>query len=214
MRISHRFKFVFFASPKTGSASVRTLLNPYSDIIPQGFLQTDAANPFYSHMRPIEAQGAFLERGWRFESYYRFVFVRNPWARIYSLYQMIRNLDKSFDQSFEKWLRSSRPYGLGGGGPDSARWRKYGTYSIAKFAGDASGKLLVDDVFRLEDIALLPIRLRERGIPIPVDAPMPWTNRTPAPIKLVEHYTPELIELVGNRYADEISQFRYEFPST
>ena len=212
MRISHRYRFVFFASPKTGSASVRAFLNPYSDIFDRSFVQTDAANPFYSHMRPIEAKAAFLNRGWQFENYYRFVFVRNPWARAYSLYKMICNLDKGFNRSFEAWLRSSKPSGHGGGGPDTARWRKYGTYSIEKFAGDGQGGLLVDEIFRLEDIATLPKRLREKGIPIPVDATMPWTNRTPAIVNLRQHYTPELIELVAKRYANEISQFHYEFP--
>ncbi len=54
MRISHRHRFVFFSNPKTGSESVRSLLDPYSDICGVPMWEMTAENPFYSHISPRE----------------------------------------------------------------------------------------------------------------------------------------------------------------
>jgi hypothetical protein len=211
MRISHRHKFVFFSSPKTGSESIRALLDPLSDVRDVPLAQTTPAFPFYSHMRPIEMRAAFVRFGWRYDDYYRFVFARNPWTRLVSLYRYLLRADASVKLSFDDWLKASRPDGAGGGGHDSLRWLKYGTYSLYAFAGDGNGRLLVDDVFRLEDIAEVPDRLRLRGIPLPPDAHLPWKNKSEA-ASLAEYYTPELRDLVAERYAQEIERFRYNYP--
>lgn len=212
MRISHRHKFIFFSSPKTGSESIRALLDPLSDIRDIPFPHTTPDSPFYSHIRPIEVKAAFERFGWRYGDYYRFVFVRNPWTRLVSLYRMVCRLNPRFTPSFGAWLKASRPDGIGGGGPDAARWLKYGTYSLDAYAGDGSGRLLVDDVFRLEDIGDVPDRLRARGIPLAKEAAVPWVNRTKSATDLPAYYTPELIALVGERYAKEIAEFGYEYP--
>jgi hypothetical protein len=212
MRISHRHKFVFFSAPKTGSESIRALLDPLSDVRDVQFREVSPATPFYSHIRPIEAKAAFERFGWPYDDYYRFVFVRNPWNRLVSLYRMIRRVNPHFSQPFGDWLRATRPDSTGGGGPDRARWRKYGTYSLAAYAGDENGRLLVNDVFRLEDITDVPDRLRARGIPLAPDASVPWVNRTKKSTSLDNYYTPDLIALVQERYADEIAEFGYEYP--
>lgn len=211
MRLSHQHKFIFFANPKTGSKSMRGLLNPYNEIADRRFLQTTEEEPFYTHMRPIEVREIFAKRGWPFGEYYRFVFVRNPWTRLASVYDMICRADREFNLSFAAWLQSIKTSGEGGGGPEWQRWRRYGTYSIESFAGDDSGQLLVDDIFRLEDIQLVPDRLRARGIPIPPGETVPWLNRAETEQDLLRHYTPELVALVRERYAKEIAQFGYEF---
>jgi hypothetical protein len=211
MRISHRHKFVFFSSPKTGSESMRALLDPLSDVRDVQFPRATPAFPFYSHIRPIEVKAAFDRFGWRYDDYYRFVFVRNPWQRLASLYQMVRRLNPRFGRSFGDWLRATRPYGIGGGGPDAARWLKYGTYSLDAYAGDGNGRLLVDEVFRLEDMASVPERLRARGIPLAAHTLVPWVNQAETAPDLGQLYTPELIELVGERYAKEIAEFGYQY---
>ena len=56
MRISHRHRFVFFANPKTGSSSVREVIDPYSDVCPpRNYAMRTSENPFYPHMPPAEA---------------------------------------------------------------------------------------------------------------------------------------------------------------
>jgi hypothetical protein len=212
MRISHRHKFILFSSPKTGSESIRALLDPLSDVRDVPISRTTPAFPFYSHIRPIEMRAAFLRFGWPYDRYYRFVFVRNPWTRLVSLYRYALQTNLGLTLSFADWLKGTRPGGTGGGGPDDARWLKYGTYSLDAFAGDGSGRLLVNDVFRLEDIAEVPDRLRLRGIPLPADATVPWVNRSKEATSLAEYYTPELRDLVAERYAKEIERFGYTYP--
>ena len=88
MRISHEHRFVFFASPKTGSRSVRKLLDAYAEIHGRPAHEVTADFPFYNHMRPVELRDVFSERGWDFDAYFKFVMVRNPWSRLVSLYEM------------------------------------------------------------------------------------------------------------------------------
>src|SRR5690606_27928408 len=89
MQISHRYKFIFFSFPKTGSESVRELLDPYSDIRGIPYWNISEENPFYSHISPAEVKAIFQKNGWDYDEYFKFTFVRNPWARLVSLYNMI-----------------------------------------------------------------------------------------------------------------------------
>jgi hypothetical protein len=211
MRISHRHRFVFFANPRTGSESLREFLDPLSDV--RGPMVPTAAEPFFDHMRPADARGEFVRRGWDFEGYYRFVLVRNPWRRLASLYAMVRSRADGRIAPFGAWLKATRPDGIGGGGRPEEHFQKYGTYSLQAFAGDGEGRLLVDDVFRIEDAASLPDELRNRGLPIPAGATIPHFNFTRGSVDYRQLYADELIELVRERYADEIERFGYQFPS-
>jgi hypothetical protein len=61
-------------------------------------------------------------------------------------------------------------------------------------------------------MAQVPGRLRLRGIPLPADAAAPWINRTKESASLDAYYTPELRNLVAERYAKEIERFGYSYP--
>lgn len=74
MRISHRHRFVYIAIPKTGSSTVRKLLEPYSDLRSWDLGVGE-------HALPGDLKNVFLERGWDWDSYHKFTVVRNPWAR-------------------------------------------------------------------------------------------------------------------------------------
>lgn len=128
MRISHKYKFICFANPKTGLESIRKILDQYSDIIAPVYLERTKENPFYSHITCAEARDIFESKGWDYSTYTKFVFVRNPWARLVSLYEMIYGRRPWRRRSpFSVWLLSTRPNGVGGGGRDFERWRRCGT---------------------------------------------------------------------------------------
>jgi hypothetical protein len=80
MRISHKHKFVFVSVPKTGSETIRQVLNPFSDI------KSKFEPPYDHHAKSKELREHFNKKGWDWNTYYKFAFVRNPWSLTVSLY--------------------------------------------------------------------------------------------------------------------------------
>lgn len=229
MLVSHDHRFIFFSNPKTGSESVRELLASYADVEGIPMWEASDEHPYYSHIRPVEVREIFRERGHDFGDYFRFTFVRNPWSRLVSLYEMIYEHRRygvtgripaflrdllgihTSPSAFRRWLRSVRPDGSGGGGPEDQRWKVYGTYSLRSFAGDEDGNLLVDEVLRLEDIeTALPATLREIGLEEVAEKQIPRANTRRHPPH-PEYYDEATVDLVRRRYAYEIERFGYGF---
>lgn len=224
MIISHSHKFIFFSFPKTGSESVRELLKPYSEENITIFRKSSRRTPFYSHISPIETRKLFLRKQWDFNAYRKFVFVRNPWDRLLSLFKMInrvaRNNHANIPNSankvrFEEWLLSIDNKGVGGGGSDFDRWRKYGTYSILGYAGDEGGALLVDAILRLEDIRqALPEYLNTLGMKRQfTEKDIPVINVTPKTAELVKDWYGSIgSKRIEELYGYEIERFGYSPP--
>ncbi|MEO1261268.1 MAG: sulfotransferase family 2 domain-containing protein [Bacteroidota bacterium] len=213
MRISHRYQFIFFANPKTASSSVRQFLNPYTDVQPVlNYLKRTPENPFYPHITPSETKIIFQQLGWDFNSYNKFVFVRNPWTRLVSLYEHImRNPANHIE--FKEWLYSIKPYGIGGLGEDHQRWRKYGAYSIEHFIKDEKGNILVDKVIRFEDInkELKPF-LKALGLPNVNDAKLNHSNKRKKNVPYTKYYDENAKSYVRELYWYDIVNYGYTFP--
>ena len=164
-----------------------------------------------------------------FEDYYRFVCTRNPWARLVSLYEMIRQnnhpdierklpwharlakrRNDSGDPLFKRWLDTISEGGTGGGGRDEDRWRKYGTYSLQNFVNDEQGERLVDDVVPLERMHdQLPGLLAKLDLPLS-SADLPHVNRRTSG-RYARYYDVNSRALVEHRYRNEIEEFSYRF---
>ena len=196
---------------------MRSVLDPIADVRGRqvehlgGARGGDLVIP--DHVTPAELRLVFRERGWPFEEYYRFVFVRNPWSRLVSLYRHIRGVNPGFHTPFDEWLLNSRPNSRGGGeeGENVARFRRFGAYALDNFICDDNGVRLVSEVFRLEDMPGIPEKLRLKGIPVNVDF-MPAINRPP-PVDVNQYYpAPALRAVVAMRYAKDIAEFRYQYP--
>ncbi len=218
MRVSHRYRFIFFANPKTGSSSVRQFLNPYSDEFPaKDYLTRTEDLPYYPHMRPIEVREVFVSRGLDFDSYTRFMLTRNPWERLVSLYRHVLEEEERGEAddspgSFAAWLRTVRTEGPGGGGEDSVRWRKYGAYDTRHYAGDGDGELMVDRILRLEDLQLtLRPYLYSLGMDDVYERLISRSNRRGNARHYSDYYTDETRNRVAEMYADDIETFRYRF---
>jgi len=211
MRISRKYNFIYFSRPKTASTSIRDLLDTFCDVRIVTYPELNAKNRFYSHMRPVEARATFSELGWDFDASYRFITVRNPWARLVSLYRMMEGLKHHGAKlDFSSWIKSidpDRPPVPASPG----KWYDHGMLSFDAFVSDEAGTVLVKDAFRIEDqLPDLLEKLYEIGVPVPQRKSVPSVNVAPK-VDYRAFYSDADVALVAHLYQPEISQFGYKF---
>ena len=85
MIVSHKYKYVCLNPPKTGTGFREACLYNYCDIS-KGKI---AAQPPSRHLDYDGACKFFQRNGWNIQDYYIFTFVRNPWQRYASRYNMM-----------------------------------------------------------------------------------------------------------------------------
>ena len=92
MIISHKYKFIFFANPKTGSSSIHKALRPY-DESQETLMKLKELNKKtpckgreagFTHVKPQYIKKVMSQKEWN--NYFKFVFVRNPWDWFLSQY--------------------------------------------------------------------------------------------------------------------------------
>lgn len=117
MRISHKYKFLWISRTKTGSTSIREILDPYSDI------KGGKKRPFQYHATYPELAAAFDDRGWEIDDFHIFMCERNPWKRVPSIwkYSKVNSLHQKFWQpgysskerllEFDEFIRSEKGWG-------------------------------------------------------------------------------------------------------
>jgi hypothetical protein len=230
MRISHKNKFIFFANPKSGSTTMRALLNPFSEISGIPFPEITADMPFHTHMQPIEAKAAFAKKEWDYDSYFKFTTVRNPWARLVSLYEHIYSPKPRYDGSlkakvmhwfkymnrpyFKTWLLAVDPNGKGAvsDSQPGAKWRQYSVYSIDKYVSDEYGNVLVDEILKLENLgSLLPNILEKLHLPADAASSIAVRNQRTNDSNYKQYYDEESIDFIKTHYRSEIENFGYQF---
>jgi hypothetical protein len=216
MRISHKYKFIFFATPRTGSTTVRDVLDPYSDVISVHKTEVSEDFPFFNHINPLELKAVFEHRGWDWSSYRKFCFVRNPYDRVVSLYHhylKIRKEDKV-------------------GGLRGFLWRMRGSFlpeptfaqyvtrlnvrdrlptSLVNFVGDEKGELMVDKVLQFEEIDHELIKyVKSLGVDCSYKQ-VPHLNSSDRTKDYRKYYDDTLKQRVCELYKYEIDHFGYEF---
>lgn len=88
MILSHTYKFVCLNPPKTGSGFREALLRDHSDI---SISKSSLRRVDGRHWNVAEASKYIRRCKQDPENYYWFTFVRNPWERIISWYNMMLN---------------------------------------------------------------------------------------------------------------------------
>jgi len=150
--------------------------------------------------------------GWRrFDRYFKFAFVRNPWSRLYSAFcfqakggfgtQADRVIQERMGTNnfgiFVKQILSQQDFS------DIAVFRPQST-----FVCDNQGNLLLDRVCRFERIEeefeYLQGRLCFERAPLHL-------NATSGAGGYIEAYDEEMIRIVGDLYKNDIQNFGYEF---
>lgn len=218
MRISHKHRLVFLANPRTGSMTVRNILNGHSDIKSIKISEADEGSPFYHHISAAELARIFERQEWEWSGYRRFCVVRNPFDRVVSLYHHHqKRITRRPEQSgtardlSQKVKRMIKP---------SASFRNYVmqinpanrlTTSLRAFVCDDNGNFLVEDILRFENLTEeLTGYLNRSGIHIrPEEIPHLHATRDRRDYR--EYYDEATMKRVAELYAYEIDRFGYSF---
>lgn len=216
MRISHSHKFIFLATPRTGSTTVRYILDRYSDIASVHITEITNDFPFYHHISALELKSIFEDRGWNWNSYEKFCFVRNPFDRIVSLYHhhlWMRNYIKvnSVRTFIRKlWVITTR----------SPCFRDYVNSidsksrlptSLKSFLCDREGNFLVNEILMFERLAdELPKFLSRFDISITAED-IPHLNASVDRLDYRKYYDEESKNRVRELYKYEFERFGYSF---
>jgi chondroitin 4-sulfotransferase 11 len=201
--VSHEHRFIWVAVAKVASMVMQTAVCER------------LAVPFAEWTR--HALGSIAEVA-RLRDYFRFAFVRNPWARLCSCY-----LDKIVGPTLRRQEFILADYGMKPGMSFDAFVRRVAQIPDANadehfvsqvFALSHEGRLAVDYVGRFENLPDDWDVLRGRlGLPElswrPVGTSRPRFDFT----YHHSYYTPALIEIVRQRYTADVQWFGYEPPS-
>ena len=218
--ISHKYKAVFVHIPKTAGMSVEQV---FIDAHGLNWFSREAlilgANPHptmgperISHLYAEEYVGlGYLEKE-KFDQYYKFSFVRNPWDRLVSQYYY-RKFD--LQMSFTKFVDYA--FSISENRSDFAR------HIVAQYQYlfDSSGNLLVDFVGRYENIrndfivVSDNLSLSAKELPkVNMYGDQRWRRLLRLKKKRPgyhSHYNDELRDRVGEFYALDVEHFGYEF---
>ncbi len=216
MRISHTHKFVFLANPRTGSTTVRRVLDPFSDIASVHITKCTSAFPFYHHISAKELEHIFCEKGWDWDGYFKFCVVRNPYDRVVSLYhhhiKMMQGRDNGRGRLFNLKMRLKYSFSKPLSFNEYVRSldsRGRLTEGLRDFTYSDQGQCLVDCVLKYEDLQnQLPSVLEGIGISVKA-SDIPHLNASSNRKDYVEYYDSETRAIVEERYAYEIQQFGY-----
>ena len=219
--VNAKLKAIFIAVPKTGTTSVRTQIRPTGNaMIPnphlniaqvrdlmyafelKNALATNLSYPTVEHPDDAEVRRRAEEK---FQLYFKFSAVRNPWARAASLYARREGVQTRDRHSFEEFLKDHLY------ASDTCRQPTL-HQNQSDWHLDANGKSLMDYVYRVEDFesAVKEIAERTDGR---VNIKVKDRNRNPESQSrnYQDLYTDETKEWIAKRFEQDIDLFKYTF---
>jgi hypothetical protein len=203
----------FIDIPRTGSSSLRAELgqlhgDPYrkGNIMDPGF--HGPSSIFADHMTAQEAIAVFGRPLW--DSLYTFSLVRNPWDRMYSLFQYQRKigLNIPLDMPYREYVAQLAEQKKK---PESERtWYSRLLLSSYDYLFDESGKQLVSEIGRFEDRNSAITRFNKRlNPPLKGYLRLMETSTSNAPFQTF--YDAETRDIIGELFKNDIQQFNYRF---
>lgn len=165
------------------------------------------------HMSAQEAKDFNDDDVWT--SYFKFAVVRNPWDRLHSIWWNSRHIDRlhdlGLDEFFDTYLQLPWHRRL-----LAKLSRRFDVLQALKPQSETlrltNGSMELDAVYRFEAIA---DAYRDLAGRLTLTADMPKilvANRAPETRQpYVDDFTPTLVDVVGEYYADDVRTFGYEF---
>ena len=212
MRISHKHKFVYIAIPKTGSTSIRNLLNKHSDIISK-----TGQGDFAHHNTAQQLKDVFTKNDWDWDDYLKFTVVRHPISRIYSAYKF--RLRIASEPPTEHHKKHAMPF------YDSCK--KFKDLNITFDDAVLGGKIsippqsnwilssdksisLLDKIIKIEHIANeLPGIWNQLELPLHEISSIPRTNESPSEKPWESVLSKKAIQKLASKYAGDFQLLNY-----
>lgn len=209
MLISFEHRFAFIHVSKAAGSSIQRALAPYAEPTPSGSLARWRRRVGLDRLRPVERRfyrehvfANDLRRqigAARWDELFTFVFVRNPWDWLVSMYEYRRTQSahgqhrRVSKMTFEQYV-------------DFTRGHNEGFQSA--FVVDRAGNTIVDWIGRFER---LHEDFEELAGRIGVDASLPHANRSRRK-DLSAYYTPEngMVDAVADLLREDIERFGYQ----
>lgn len=110
MILSHKHKFIFIATPKTGTTSIESKLQPLHEKVNLSDKAEDRGNPILKHITLEDIKNNCSQN---LDDYFSFSFSRNPWDRHLSIFKYYKKMIKLWDKNPEKkqkWITVYEAY--------------------------------------------------------------------------------------------------------
>lgn len=209
-------RYVYIRIPKTGSQSMN---NALWNVSKSAHLQRklDNINAFldppagwWDHLSARFCRKVIGKDVW--DSTNTFSIVRNPYARLYSLWKYAPKINQN--TSFKEWILTGCIYpGWMTNGKQKIVMPENPVLSQNNWITDENKNLLVAITFRLEEIdnnaiqELLKEITGDRSFQMP---PLMY-NKTSEPEEYKDHYDQEMIDWVNSYCAEDLQIFQYDF---
>lgn len=227
MLISHRHKFIYTKTIKTGGTSVESFFERFcmannewtmyrerdEYVSASGIIGYRGANPpqncmWWNHMPAALIRQRIGEEIW--SSYFKFCVVRNPYDKAVSAFYFFHKSGKPANND-----RLVRENDLDKERTEFENWLKSAGPPIDRDLYSIDGIFCLDDVVRYEalsiDIERICVRL---GLPYnPAWLPSLKAGIRPKNAKVESLYTEHSKKIVEHAYAFELKYFNYSFPA-
>jgi hypothetical protein len=217
MLFSKDKNFLFIHVPKTGGTSLTSILKQYSKLNPlllraTGVYLDDRGFERYPltynllgpprHITAIDAKNHYGDDF--FASKFSFAFVRNPWDLVISEFFYIKRETRHYLHKHVKNMNCIKEFLY----LKKQNWGKtrFGL-SQMNFVADTNGELILDFVGKFENYQKDSQYILDK---IGLNIEIPHENITKKK-HYVEYYDTESKQLVGEMFASDIEQFKYEF---
>jgi hypothetical protein len=153
-------------------------------------------------MTAEDLQKQFSFHGWKWNEYYKFAMIRNPWDRVVSHYMRALEKEASPLHIYAKRAENFTAFVL-----DTAVQRILTQQRLIPFS--PTGEILVDRLFKIETMAEeLPQLIKDLGAPITEKIPSLSTTQHG---HYRDYYDDQTYEIVKKIYRDDIRVGEYEF---
>ena len=203
MLLSRDRRFIFIHIQKTGGVAMEKALESVAPDAVQYFNDLAACrDPLKNrHLFAADLKAYLGDDEWR--RYFKFAFVRNPWSRLVSWYNMcVERPSNAFmwyvkvnTRTFDDFLNLTD-------GPAAKT-----VFNQVDYISDEQGHLLVDFVGRFETIATDFVQVCER---LDVNVSLQRLN-TGSPVDYRTYYDERTRQVVANRFRRDIETFGYQF---